>query len=170
MTEAALEGQIDRREDDNSIYLTLDGHDFECRRVSVTWQMMRFAIATRDANAPIPHPKEFDDPKHLERCKSCADIAKRRNDAGMGMMATMHDTVMKLLKPHERDRFELFMRDAEVEPDELEHAIGDVIARIGSEGKDKGTSSHSSSSQDQTSKSSASTSYGAVIEGHADVT
>lgn len=134
----------------DTVYLELNDKKFECRRVSVSWQMMKFAVAQREAATPIPHPKEFELATHREICKSCADVSSKRNNAGMTLMATMHDTILRLLRPSERERFEEYMIDAELEPEELENAIGEVIAAIGSQGKDKGTSSPSLHSEEQT--------------------
>lgn len=170
----ALEGTIELStdvDDDDGVYLILGTQMFGCRSVSVSWQMMKFAVAQRNANAPIPHPKDFENKKHLELCKSCADISKRRNDAGMSLMTTMHDTVLILLQPEERERFEEFMITAELEPEELENAIGNVIAAVGSgKGKAKGTSSHSSESSEKTQPPSRTISFGRDIGDHQHVT
>lgn len=176
MTESVLEGTIDaprtpgNQVADDTVYLTLGGHDFACRRVSISWQMMKFAVAQRDANAPIPHPKDYELETHRSACKSCSDIHKRRNDAGMTLMATMHDAVKILLRPDERDRFEDYMSTAELEPEELENAIGDAIARIGSQGKAKGTSSHSSAQQEATPQHSRTISFAQGSEAYRDAT
>lgn len=140
----ALTGDIDG---EGGIYLTIKGEQFECRRVSVSWQMMKFAKAQRDANVVIPKGL----PKDSQRFK---DLSAKRNSAGMLMMAVMLETVNILLKPHERDRFDEFMETASMdglEPNELENAIGEVIAAVGGEqGKAQQHSAQPSSSSSGT--------------------
>ena len=110
--------------DNDGIYLLIRDKSFECRRVSTTWQMMKFAQAQRDAQVEIPKGL----PENSERYQLLND---KRSAAGLLMMSTMRETVMVLLKPYERERFEEYMEEVSLdglEPSELENAIGDVIA------------------------------------------
>lgn len=120
---------------EGGVYLIIADEKFECRRVSVTWQMMQFAEAQRKANTNIPRLPE-DHPKVIE-------AHRIRNEAGMEMMSTMLKTIRVLLKPYERTRFEEFMdtlsqSEEGIEPGALESAIGEVIAAVGGQaGKGK---------------------------------
>lgn len=132
-----------------SVYLTVGGQKFLCRRVSVTWQLMQFAKAQQAANITVPRNLPEDHPKRKE-------LEEKRNAAGMKLLSTMYDTIMKLLDPRERDSFEDFMSTADLEPDELEKAIGDVISAIGNDdesGKPQEASAHSSASHQPTNDS-----------------
>ncbi len=130
------------------IYLDVQGERFECRRVNVSWHMMKFAKAQRDANVFIP--------KNMPEGPQRTELEDKRNRAGMSMMATMLDVVMVLLKPHERPRFESFMDSADDIPmGALENAIGAVIAKLGGDDEGKAdASSPSSASPETTSPSS----------------
>jgi hypothetical protein len=130
-------------ESQGGVWLELRNERFECRRVSTTWQMMKFAKARRDAQITIP--KNLD--KNSARYK---ELTEKRSAAGMLMLDTMRETVMVLLKEYERDRFEDYMEKISLDglnPSELENAIGDAIARAGGEsGKAEVTTSQRSSS------------------------
>ncbi len=122
----ALEGTIDG---EGGIYLKIRDREFECRKVSTTWQMMKFAKAQRAANITIPSGLPKDSPKRKE-------LEEKRNAAGMQLLELLLETAMILLKPHERDDFESYMDEISaegLEPNELENAIGDVIAAAGGE-------------------------------------
>lgn len=135
--------------------LVIRDETFECRRVDVSYQMMKFAVAQRKAQVTIPKNMP-DGPKKKE-------MEAKRNAAGMSLMDTMLSTVMALLKPHERDRFDEYMNDLAMsenplKPGEFQEAIGEVIAAAGGqEGKEKKeetTSSPSSSSSQTTNVTS----------------
>lgn len=137
---------------EGGIYLTIAGENFECRRVSVSWQMMQFARAQRAANITIPSGLPEDSPKRKE-------LEEARAAAGMKMMALLLDTCMVLLKPAERARFESFMDETSASEEglsqgALEKAIGEAIAAAGGEeGKaDRTTASQSSASSGTTSE------------------
>lgn len=141
------EGTIDG---EGGIYLEVGGERFECRRVSTSYQMMKFADAQRKAQVSIPSGL----PKESDRYK---ELAAKRNAAGMAMMAIMLETVMILLKPYERERFDEFMTDISMgeglAPQELENAIGDVIAAAGGEeGKEEPNTASQSSDSSGTTK------------------
>lgn len=139
----------------DGLMLLIRDEAFECRRVDVSYQMMKFAVAQKKAGVVIP--KGLD--KDSQRYK---DLMEQRNEAGMSLMATMLETVTILLKPAERGRFdnymaEVSMSDNPLKPGEFQDAIGEVIAAVGGqEGKDKKertTSSRSSSSSTETNVS-----------------
>ena len=139
------------------VYLTIRNEDFECRKVSVTWQMMQFAKAQRAAQVTIPSGLTKDSPRRKE-------LEDQRNAAGMSLTRIMLDTIMVLLKPHERERFEEYMDKVSsegLEPNELEEAIGNVIAAIGGNEDDKGKDNPAASSQ--SSESSTQTSEKRVV-------
>lgn len=144
VAEEALEGSIDG---EGGIYLSIRGEDFECRRVSISWQMMQFAKSQRAANITIPKGLPDDSPKRKE-------LEEKRNEAGMKMMSLLLDSALILLKPHERERFETYMDEVSedgLELGELENAIGAVIAAAGGqEGKAEATTSTPSSASSQT--------------------
>lgn len=124
----AIEGEVV----DNTVYLELQGEKFACRKVGLTWEMMKFAKAQRVAQLKAPHPAK--DPEGLAHsCKACDDIRSKQQEAGTDAMIGLHSMIIKVLKPTERDRFNMFMDDAELEQNELESAIGDVIATFGGE-------------------------------------
>ncbi len=135
----------------DAIYLDLGEEKFECRRVAITWQMMKFAVTQRNARVQIPTHLPEEHPK-----RKAAE--EKRNAAGMELLAIMHDTILILIKPDERDRFEEFMSTAELKPNELESAIGSVISQLGgaddTEGKPQQESSDSVDSQNTTSQTS----------------
>jgi hypothetical protein len=141
----SVEGEI--FDGQGGIHLTIRGEDFECRKVSVSWQMMQFAKAQRAANITIPSGLPEDSPKRKE-------LEERRSAAGMKMMSLLLDTTMILLKPHERERFEEYMdtiSEDGLEQGELEQAIGAVIAAAGGEkGKAERTTVAQSSASSQT--------------------
>lgn len=134
---------------DGGVYLTIGDEQFECRRVSTSYQMMKFAKAQREAQVHIPSGL----PKESEKYKA---LTAKRNAAGMAMMATMLETITILLKPHERERFDTYMTDVSMgeglEPNALENAIGEVIAAVGGEQGKAGqnTASPSSDSSETT--------------------
>lgn len=140
-----VEGTI--HDGQGGIFLTIRGEDFECRKVSVSWQMMQFAKAQRAANITIPSALPEDSPKRKE-------LEAKRSEAGMRMMSLLLDTLTVLLKPHERERFESYMDEISAEgldQGELENAIGAVIAAAGGEqGKAEQTTSAQSSASSQT--------------------
>lgn len=146
----------------NGLVLTIKGEEFECRRVGTSWQMMQFSKARQAASINVPDVIAGHDKDACE-CSACNRrrmLEEKRNDAGMVMLATLHDTAMVLLQPHERDRFREFMNDESmseegIKPGELEEAIGAVIAAAGGEeGKaDTPTSPRSSTSSTRTSTS-----------------
>lgn len=141
----AVEGEV--YDGQGGIFLTIRGEDFECRKVSVSWQMMQFAKCQRQANVPIPSGLPEESPKRKE-------LEEQRSAAGMKMMSLLLDTMMILLKPHERDRFEAYMDQVSedgLEQGELENAIGAVIAAAGGEqGKAERTTSQQSSASSET--------------------
>lgn len=147
--EEAHTGTIDG---EGGIYLTVGGESFECRKVSTSYQMMKFADAQRKAQVNIPSGLPKDHPRYKK-------LMEQRNNAGMQMMAIMFETVQILLKPGERERFDTYMTevsmDKGLDPNELENAIGDVIAAAGGEEGKAGqtTASHSSESYETTSES-----------------
>lgn len=148
----ALGGDIDGEND--GLFLNIRDELFECRRIDVSYQMMKFAVAQRKANVNIP--------KNMPQGAARKALEEKRNQAGMSLMDTMLTTVLALLKPHERDRFDEFMNDLALsdnplDPGEFQQQIGEVIAAAGGQ-KGKGrkapiTSSPSSSSSQTTSES-----------------
>lgn len=141
----ALEGTIDG---EGGIYLVIREREFECRRVSTTWQMMKFAKAQREANVTIPSGLPQDSPKRKE-------LEDKRNKAGMQMLELLLETALVLLKPHERDEFQSYMDEISADglkPNELEEAIGNVIAAAGGEeaGKAEQTTASPSSASSGT--------------------
>src|SRR5690348_1934913 len=147
---SALEGEV--FDGKGGIYLTIRDEEFECRRVSVSWQMMQFAKAQRAANLTVPSGLPKDSPKRKE-------IEEKRSAAGMKMMSLLLDTINVLLKPHERERFEEYMDEISadgLEQGEREDAIGSVIAAVGGEqGKAERTTSTQSSASSQTTSENA---------------
>lgn len=149
----------------DGLCLIIKGEAFECRRVGTSWQMMQFSKAQQAANVRVPDPIEGhvkeDNGKKVDECdcgacKKRRALEEKRNNAGMAMLATLHDTAMVLLKPSERDRFRDFMNDASmsdegIEPGELESAIGEVIAAAGGEEGKAGTRTSRRSSTSSTS-------------------
>lgn len=148
-----MSGTIDGAHDGLNLYIR--DEVFECRRVDVSYQMMKFAVAQRKAQVAIP--------KNMPDGPRKTDMEAKRNAAGMSLMDTMLSTVMILLKPHERERFDAFMEELGMSekpllPGEFQEAIGEVISSAGGqEGKDskeETTSSHSSSSSQTTNVTS----------------
>lgn len=149
---ATVVGEVD---DESGIYLVLGKERFAAKRVSVSWQMMQFAVQQKKSKVFIPTHLPADHPE-----RKAAE--EKRNDAGMELMVIMHDIVMKLLRPFERERFIEFMATAELDPGELESAIGDLIGAMGGEGEGKegGKPSQSSPSEPTTSEPSRVLSFG----------
>lgn len=135
MSEDVVEGTVE----DKGIYLVINGEHFKCRKVSVSWQMMNFAAAQKKARSiHVPEHLPEDDSRRK-------DAEERRNAAGLDAMVAMQQITLKLLKPEERERFDTFMAENDVEPGVLEEAIGDVIAAIGAQDDDKGKAQQSPS-------------------------
>lgn len=135
----AVEGDV--VDGNGGVYLTIRDEQFECRRVNVSWYIMKFARAQRKAQINIP--------KNMPQGPMRTELEEKRNSAGIELMAIMLDTVNCLLKPHERDRFENYMdtiSETGLEPGELENAIGNVIAAVG--GNEEGKADRSSDSLD----------------------
>ncbi len=129
----------------NGLVLIIKDEEFACRRVGTSWQMMQFAKAQQAANLTVPSRLAEDDPRRK-------DIEAKRNAAGMKMLATLFDTAMVLLQPHERERFSEFMDEISaseegLKPGELEEAIGNVIASAGGEKGKAGTPTSQPSSE-----------------------
>jgi hypothetical protein len=170
--DTALEGSIDG---EGGVTLDVGDERFECRKVSVSWEMMKFAIAQTEARTRYAHPVDDEDDddardEHNETCKSCAAIAVKRNDAGMRLMVIMHNVILKLLKPRERERFEEFMVDAALKPNELEEAIGDVMSALGGDKGKRKRRSHSSASEHKTNVPSRTISFDRATVDHHEVT
>jgi len=114
---------------EGGLYLTIRDEAFELRRVSINYQMMKFAVARRNADVHVPEHLPEKDPRRVK-------AEEKRNAAGMEIMALLLDATNILLKPHERDRFdqfmtELSMSDEGLKPGELEEAIGAAMAAVG---------------------------------------
>lgn len=124
-------GEVDDEVDDN-IYLKLGAEQFACRTVGLTWEMMKFAKAQRVAQLKAPHPA-VDGEGEPHTCKACKAVEDKKNAAGTDAMIGLHSMITKVLKPEERDRFNDFMDDAELEPNELESALGEVVSELGKE-------------------------------------
>lgn len=141
--EAPVEGNV--VDGQGGIFLTIRDEEFEIRRVSITYPMMKFAQARRKAEIRVPEHLPKDDPRRVK-------AEEKRNEAGMEIMALLLDATNILLKPSERDRFdqfmtELSMSDEGLKPGELETAISDAMATVGGadeQGKAEDTSSTSS--------------------------
>lgn len=146
--QGVLSGDIDGAHDGLNLYIREEV--FECRRIDVSYQMMKFAVAQRKAQVVIP--------KNMPDGPRKTELLEQRNAAGMSLMDTMLSTVMALLKPHERVRFDTYMEelalsDKPLNPGEFQEAIGDVIAAAGGQegkGKAEGTTSSPSYSSLQT--------------------
>lgn len=120
---------------DNTVYLIVGGRSFPCRRTGVSWHMMQFGHAQRKAQRiRAPHP-EVDGKPH--DCAQCKQAQTTRTEAGMDMMDAMRALILKILKPDVKQDFEDFMDEADIEPNELEEAVGDAIGRLG--GQDSNT-------------------------------
>ena len=138
--EDAIDGEVVTPPSDGLV-LTIRDEEFECRRVGTSWQMMQFAKARQASNIVVPRDPGHDVGCECPLCKRRAELEEKRNDAGMKMLATLYDTAMVLLKPHERDRYTQFMDDQSLSvdgigPGELEQAIGNAIgAAAGEPGK-----------------------------------
>jgi hypothetical protein len=147
----AISGEI--VDGQGGIYLTIKGEDFECRRVSTTWQMMQYAEARKKSDVHIPDvPKGLPDtdPRMIRKAKA----EEQRNIAGMNMLALLLETATVILKPHERERFRAFMdevsaSDEGLDQGELETAISNAISAVGGQGKeaDRTSSAPSDGSQ-----------------------
>lgn len=124
------------------VYFKLRDEEFEIRRVSISYPMMKFARARRAANIRVPDHLPETDPRRIK-------AEEKRNEAGMEIMALLLDAVNILLKPSERDRFdsyvtELSYSDEGLKQGELEEAINAAMAAVG-EADDKGKAPDSSS-------------------------
>ncbi len=124
----------------NGLVLIIKGHEFECRRVGTSWQMMQFSKAQQAASITIPKGLGAGHADNCEcgQCARKADLEEKRNAAGMKMLSALYDTAMVLLKPGERDRFREFMdeqglTEEGIDNGELEEAIGNVIAAAAGE-------------------------------------
>lgn len=146
--DTVMSGDIDGEH--GGLNLNIRDEAFECRHVDVSYQMMKFAVAQRKAQVVIP--------KGMPEGPRKTELETKRNAAGMTLMDIMLSTVMILLKPHERERFDTFMEDLgmsdnPLKPGEFQDAIGEVIAAAGGqEGKESkgGTTSSQSSYSSQT--------------------
>lgn len=175
-TNHPLEGTIDG---EGGVYLHLLNEAFECRKIGVSWHMMKFAVAQRASRKPLPHNQVPEDEvdKHIEGdaengipgCSVCEAAREKKNEAGIDLMAVMHDLILKILKPRERERFEAFMEDPNTAlgPSELEDAIGEALAEIGGKApkeKTRSTSSPSSALPENTKEKSPDTTNERVTE------
>lgn len=125
-----------------SIYLEVDKEKFECRKTSVSWHMMQFGHAQREASRIKPPHKEGECPKvegeEDKKCAACLTAIEQRNQAGVDLMAAMRSLILKVIKPDERERFIHYMdEDADLDEGELESAIGDVLAQLGGQDTQK---------------------------------
>lgn len=123
--------------DDKTVYLTVGNRSFPCRRVGVSWHMMQFGHAQRRAQRiRAPHPDEGGKPHDCDLCKKAQSD---RTAAGMDMMDAMRALILKILRPEVRQDFEDFMdNEADVEPNELEEAIGNTIGLLGGQDSNAG--------------------------------
>jgi hypothetical protein len=141
--------------------LKVGGREFPLRRVGLTWQLMKFAKAQRAAQKPVP---ELDPDMPLNVQEDIKEQQAKRAEAGNDLLLTMHDTLLRMVHPDHRDQLVEFLDEAELEPNELEEAIGNAIAEVsGPEGETVdpqkgGLSSPSSESPSTTSESSPGTS------------
>lgn len=130
----------------NGIYLEVGKERFECRKTSVSWHMMQFGHAQREASRIKPPHKDgecpFDgalaDRPENYKCHACKTANEQRSQAGMDLMAAMRSLILKVIKPHERERFIYFMdEEADLDEGELEEAIGSVLSRLGNQDANK---------------------------------
>lgn len=134
-----MSGQVE----DKTVYLILGERSFPCRRVGVSWHMMQFGHAQRKAQRIRTPHADVADPNDVSKkipcaCGQCKKAQSERTDAGMEMMNAMRALILKILKPEVKEDFVDFMDEAELEPNELEEAIGNVIGRLGGQDPDKG--------------------------------
>lgn len=112
-----------------ALEIKVAGRAFPIRRVGVTWQLMQFAKAQREAQKPVPE-LDPDMPLNVQE----DTLAKRaaREAAGQDLLLVMFTTINKLLRPEVREDFAKFLDDpdTDLEPDELETAIGNAIASV----------------------------------------
>lgn len=141
--------------------LKVGGREFPLRRVGLTWQLMKFAKAQRAAQAPVP---EFDPDMPLNVQEEIRQQLAKRNEAGNDLLLTMYDTLLRMVHPDSRSQLTEFLDEAELEPNELEEAIGNAIAEVANPEDEKADpqkgelSSPSSESPSTTSESSPATS------------
>lgn len=138
-----VEEIIENEKPSNGLFLSVGEELFACRKISVSWHMMQFGHAQREASRIKPPHKDGECPgpyvnEEKEQCKYCAEASDQRSQAGMDLMAAMRSLILKVLKPEERDRFIRYMDDeAELKEGELEEAIGDVLSQLGGQDKNK---------------------------------
>lgn len=117
--------------DEDALYLVLPDNQFECRRVSMSWHLMRFTKAKSITEKEIPAHLPED---HPERAR----LDKVIGDANMSLFSILYDMSMNLLKPSERDRFCDYMETAELDNGVLETAIITAVngaSQSGDQGK-----------------------------------
>lgn len=137
---------------EGGIFLNIGDRQFECRKVSTTWQMMQYAKARKKVETiHVPTHLPEDDPRRTE-------AEEKRNAAGMDMLALLLETAEVILKPRERESFasymdELSMSEKGLDQGELEKAISAAISEVGGQGKaGENTSSQSSTTSANTSQ------------------
>lgn len=133
----------DQEAPDNTVYLIVGERSFPCRRTGVSWHMMQFGHAQRKAQRiRSPHadvPDSTDPNKKVPCvCDQCKKAQAERTEAGMDMMDAMRALILKILKPEHKQDFIDYMDEADVEPNELESAIGDTIGRLGNQDSNAG--------------------------------
>ncbi len=114
------------------LHLNVGGQSFRVRNTSVSWHMMTFGAAQQKVARNKPIHKDNEEGKPC-RCPHCEAATQARNEAGVDMMAAMRNLILSIIVPSDRARFLDFMDTAELNPNELEEAVGEVIGKLGSQ-------------------------------------
>lgn len=107
--------------------LEVGGQSFQTKAISPTWHLMKYAKAQQ---VGYQAGKDY---KAAEAAGDDEAKAKAEEDweqANSQLLVIQYNLIMRLLKADERARFEAFMDEADLEPNELEEALGNAISQL----------------------------------------
>ncbi len=119
----------------------IGGQSFETKTISPTWHLMKYAKCQQrgwQASKDYKTAKSAGD----EEAQNAAEVIME--EATNQLLVIQYNLIMRILKADERARFEAFMDEADIEPNELEEALQQAIGDMDAEERPKEEPSSSS--------------------------
>ena len=114
--------------------LEVGGQSFETKAISPTWHLMKYAKCQQrgyEASKTYKTAKASGD----EEAQAAAEVIME--ESSNQLLVIQYNLIMRILKADERARFEAFMDEADLEPDELEGALQQAISGMDAEERPK---------------------------------
>lgn len=114
--------------------LEIGGQKFNTKPISPTWHLMKYAKAQQrgwQASKDYETAKKAGDQKAQDEAETIMEEASNQ------LLVIQHNLIMRIIKADERKRFEDFMDEADLEPNELEEALQRAISGYDAEERPK---------------------------------